>query len=553
MRRYRQPWLSRPWLLPAAPLQALRVVWCCIVLLVERAVFHRAARRCGAHMQQSASFDVLVLADPQIIDRGTYEEASTVWLSVARHFSDAYLRKVWLALTGRGLGASLFGTGSLPDLVVFLGDVTDRGRWYKEKSTWDAAHARWARIYDRIQVLQNATHEPLRPRTVRQRRDAIPALVMPGNHDIGLPAPATGGPRAEHRSAYTWFLERFGVAVDRSTHTIAASGAPESVPSWNVRVPVSTSRDASTAATHELVLLNAQELVGMQPLGTAAPAGLHPERGPDTAAAVEQLGLATRNSSGRIAAPRILFSHVPLARGAQEHSCEVPARSAVHGVRRESHRAGVPGGDILQGGGIFSTYQNLLQDGVSSWLLERVQPALIFSGDDHDHCESVHRSWRVATMTHGSVAGFSPYDVPELTVKSVSMLEGVHRPGFARLRLLAPPVDRLKQPMLDYTPCLLPDQVGLWLWAYVPFLIATLAYLAGRSIVTARGKEDGDLLPSYTLQSRAPRRSLLQFSTATPPAPARRSATMRCARHMARELALAGIVPLILWIFLQTA
>ena len=74
-----------------------------------------------------------MLADPQIIERDTYSSLPAAVAAAARFFSDAYLRKVWLALTARGSGATFFGTSSRPDLVIFNGDLTDRGRWKTEK------------------------------------------------------------------------------------------------------------------------------------------------------------------------------------------------------------------------------------------------------------------------------------------------------------------------------------------------------------------------------------------------------------------------------------
>ena len=217
--------------------------------------------------------------------------------------------------------------------------------------------------------------------------------------------------------------------------------------------------------------------------------------------------------------PRVLFSHVPLERKEAEHTCDIPWRSAIHGVHRESARASARGGDILQGGDAARTYQNLVRENVSHYVLDSIQPALIFSGDDHDHCEAIHKGIRTAPRGH--VAGFDSADAPELTVKSISMLEGVRHPGYAWLQLHA------EAPM-DYTPCLLPDQVGLWLFVYLPCFIASVMYLTWRRL----SLRSSAYLPIHNDTTHAPSK------TAT-------------VRRILRDIGHTALVPLLLWLCLQ--
>lgn len=233
--------------------------------------------------------------------------------------------------------------------------------------------------------------------------------------------------------------------------------------------------------------------------------------------------------------PRILFSHVPFERRANEHLCDVPSRSAVHGVRRESQRARVPGGDILQGGDLERTYQNLVHINVSDYVLDTIQPAVIFSGDDHDHCEAIHRGYR-KNASGTVVTGFQATDIPELTVKSMSMVEGVKRPGYAWLQLQL----NGDVPSVDYTPCLLPNQIALWLQVYLPLFVLTLAFVL---FAPAFIRSNQSLLPIHQNQLPTKRRNLNLF--------VRTSSMGAFLRRLGRDIGHIAIFPLLLWLFLQ--
>lgn len=494
------------------PVQVLRVLWCALVVYVERVAFLVATVSCRLPASASAQ-RVLIVSDPQVVGRDTYADSPAALFHVLRFFSDQYIRKAWRAL--RSVAAPR------ADLLVLLGDLSDRGRWYTAREPWYALQRRWERLFHGIAVVRNAWS----PRSPR----ALPALVVPGNHDIGLPDAQTGQPTTANAAAAEWFREAFAPHVD-ATYTLANTTRA----SWNARIPIAV---RGNEPTHELVLVDALNLVSMQPL-LALPfdaGGAHlaaaKARAPDTAAMIDALGAELEQPGWH--PMRILFSHVPLARGADERSCDVPWHSAQHGVRRESHRARVPGGAILQGGDLARTYQNLVQPDISAWVLDAVQPAAVFSGDDHDHCEVVHRARRQRAAHDGGVPGFAPDDVPELTVKSMSMLEGVRRPGYAWLTL---DVQSDGMPSVAYTPCLLPDQVGLWLLAYVPFLVATLLYVAWWST-----KHTYTVLPQHT--DDVPMQPLGTPRPGPPP--------KRVPRRFLRSLGAIAAPPLVVWLALQ--
>ena len=62
-----------------------------------------------------------------------------------------------------------------------------------------------------------------------------------------------------------------------------------------------------------------------------------------------------------------------------------------------------------------------------------------------------------------------------MTVKSISMAMGIRQPGFQLLSLGTPPT-RLAT-SLATVPCLLPDQLGIYLNVYVPLLVFSLILL----------------------------------------------------------------------------
>lgn len=106
------------------------------------------------------------------------------------------------------------------------------------------------------------------------------------------------------------------------------------------------------------------------------------------------------------------------------------------------------------------------------------EDSYISSGDDHDYCEYSH------PLPFPSASGSTA--AREITVKSFSMAMGIHRPGFQLLSLISrvPVMETLTQlpnspPSLLDTPCFLPDQLGIYLNIYLPFiLLSVLSLLA---------------------------------------------------------------------------
>ncbi|KAF9062443.1 hypothetical protein BDP27DRAFT_1271654 [Rhodocollybia butyracea] len=162
--------------------------------------------------------------------------------------------------------------------------------------------------------------------------------------------------------------------------------------------------------------------------------------------------------------PLILFTHIPLWR-ADTSSC---------GLLRER-------GTIKMGVGHGS--QHLLQHHTTNFLIDNLQPSIIFSGDNRDYCEHVHKR---------SVSGRGPDNVaviPEITVKSFSPSRHIRRPGFQLLSLTNPNPTREFDNSFAHDLCLLPDPGFIYWTLYTRFacfivLLLTLFNMRKRQLLS---------------------------------------------------------------------
>jgi hypothetical protein len=120
-------------------------------------------------------------------------------------------------------------------------------------------------------------------------------------------------------------------------------------------------------------------------------------------------------------------------------------------------------------------YQNVLGEKDSEELIKKVGNVVhAFSGDDHDYC----------AVTHSDAQA----NVPEITVKSISMAMGVSKPGFLLVSLYNPIDPATGQPLSAGQPtlqthlCLLPSQLSTYL-RYVTFAVICIAVLAIRAFL----------------------------------------------------------------------
>ncbi|KAF0477183.1 Metallo-dependent phosphatase [Gigaspora margarita] len=166
--------------------------------------------------------------------------------------------------------------------------------------------------------------------------------------------------------------------------------------------------------------------------------------------------------------PRILMTHIPLYR---------PPNTDCGPLRQNGHY-------INQGAGY--QYQNLVTESLSNFILNSINPILIFSGDDHDYCEIRHER---------------ESKVIEISVNSFSFAMGVKRPGFLLLSLYNPTnsstsLDDIKnnQSTFAYTQCLLPNQIRIYLW-YGVLVITTLSCIFSHTFVKIR--RSTEMLPVW--------------------------------------------------------
>ena len=180
--------------------------------------------------------------------------------------------------------------------------------------------------------------------------------------------------------------------------------------------------------------------------------------------------------------PSILLTHVPLYRAPgtpcgpfREHWPPTKALAD----KMEPIDVDLPNAIRVEGG---YQYQNVLQQTISKELVQRIgNVEHVFSGDDHDYCEVVHREY---TSRGGGVR--------EITVKSISWAMGVRKPGVLLVSLWNP-VDEGGNPLLstssfqDQTSeaahpatvqtqlCLLPDQLGIFIRYLLMFVLTIIA------------------------------------------------------------------------------
>lgn len=91
------------------------------------------------------------------------------------------------------------------------------------------------------------------------------------------------------------------------------------------------------------------------------------------------------------------------------------------------------------------------------------------SGDDHDYCEHTHYS--------DPLGGLPRLAIPEITVKTLSMVMNVRRPGFQLLSLAPTELRDHDIPTYKDVPCLLPDQLRIYLNIYLPLLAVSIIFV----------------------------------------------------------------------------
>lgn len=226
--------------------------------------------------------------------------------------------------------------------------------------------------------------------------------------------------------------------------------------------------------------------------------------------------------------PSVLLTHVPLYRAPGTPCGPLrerfpPSRSAQEAGETISKddRNALPVGAGVQ-------YQTVLTSAISNEIIEKVGDVEdVFSGDDHDYCEVIHRGY---TSRNGGVR--------EITVKAMSWAAGIRKPGFLLLSLWNP-IDAHGKPTdapggtktsrtIETHLCLLPDQLSIFM-RYGLLFGFTLVTLLGQAFVkvyssgTTDAGGDGHILPVSKQEWPSNRHETMSVSARSWAAPQSRS------------------------------
>jgi hypothetical protein len=144
---------------------------------------------------------VLLVADPQIIDRNSYPTRSAFSAYLTRIIVDLNLRKSWRAAIKKN-----------PDAIVFLGDMMDNGRDVMSSAEYGPRCIFLATIIA-YPYQNNFRYENYyrRFKDIFKADDSIPQYFIPGNHDIGYVFVNLVNPLNAH--AFLMCIIRLGKAI----------------------------------------------------------------------------------------------------------------------------------------------------------------------------------------------------------------------------------------------------------------------------------------------------------------------------------------------------
>lgn len=363
-----------------------------------------------------------------------------------------------------------------PDTVLFLGDLFDGGRewstalgaskeaesvdkrWRKYgQNFWLKEYIRFGRIFYDTWIQGGQ----------RPYRKIITSL--PGNHDLGLGM----GIRVPVRKRFnTYFgsgnrIDFIGnhSFVSLDTVSLSAKGQPITPPTNGEGAESQAHSAEDIWAPTEEFLLNAKATKGRlieQQLRLRSGASENELQDKEVldvpSSRIPQL-LKQKPDYNDI--PSVVLTHVPLFRSPGTPCGPLrerfpPLKSTTGNdepVEKDERNA------ISVAAGI--QYQNVLTPEVSKEIIESVgKVEYVFSGDDHDYCEVVHRGYS------SRMGGLR-----EITVKSMSWAMGIRKPGFLMLSLWNPldaegrslgtSASHASASTIQTQLCLLPDQLGI--------------------------------------------------------------------------------------------
>jgi hypothetical protein len=423
-----------------------------------------------------------------------------------------------------------------PDTTIFLGDLFDGGREWAtdhnnsspEKRYKKYGESFWLREYDRFGRIffDNWGKGGWAVRPGQRGRKILSSL--PGNHDLGLGS----GIRIPVRRRFNAFfgegnrVDVIGNHTFVSVDSVSLSAKDQVNPLTGQRteeeitslwMPVMDFLNEAQALKRRSVARELKYLNG------EVPGIKHQPR-------LLELGDPELRESptmdpgyGAPELPTILLTHVPLYRKPgepcgpfREHWPPTkPPPGQTEPVNPDDRNAI----SVSQG----YQYQNVLTPEISKLLVEKIGNIKhVFSGDDHDYCEVMHRGYT------GSGGG-----IREITVKSMSYAMGVRRPGILMLSLWNP-IDSLGNPVgtmssghggtstsasptMESHLCLLPDQISIFIRYLKVVVISVLILLVRAVLVSFYGWESFTSMthfPPGKAESILPLTNQLAFSSA---------------------------------------
>jgi hypothetical protein len=466
----------------------LLLLWLALVYHSERHIWTSSVRACDWSSWErwpasATPYRVALVADPQLVDIHTYARRG-VGLAATIFYSDLYLRRAWSALQAE----------LLPSETYFLGDLFDGGREWapsqgradnaphdpREAADWNAKgmsywlgeFARFTRIFPP-------------PAGVRIKAG------LPGNHDLGF----GGGVTEQVRGRFRAFFGEGNDVWTAGNHSFVAVDT----------VSLSNEQDENIFGPPRQFLEDLPRLLQSSPMKWPHTVETSPS------------SISSPSPKKQDSLPTVLLTHVPLYRESGT-SC---------GPLREKGTA-IP---IWKG----YQYQNVLTPAVSAELLKATGAKYVFSGDDHDACDTTHmygtmgvvREWTVKAFSwnmgvrnpgvelvslwnplpvptqqgeakekEGKTEGESPAHVAETPHELTARL-GPSEERAATHVVAEPTVIRGGQDTLQAHLCLLPDQIGLflrYLWAFGATLVI-VAFDMWRKGRRRRDKGKGKVLP----------------------------------------------------------
>lgn len=431
-------------------------------------------------------------------------------------YTDQYLRRSFSAIQ----------KNLVPDSVLFLGDLFDGGREWATRTTtspedrykkiddtfWRKEYRRFVKIFVDPWLSQDIAPVDGRGRKM--------IASLPGNHDLGF-GNGVLEPVRDRFQSYFGDSNRVDVIgnhtfVSIDTVSLSAMDQPDPLtgsstpnptddpnfrPIWKDaddflnKIPINKAR----AEVEELMMLqNKTDTTNIKfdhHVVDATESSIYYKPNP--------------KSKGF---PTILLTHVPLYRQAATPCGPLRERYPPAGPDLEEDE---PNSLKIQGG---YQYQNVLTSKISTELVSKAGPNVVqvYSGDDHDYCEVVHREF------NGSPN--------EITVKSLSWAMGVRRPGFV-LTSLWNPIDPITgESIQNASPltiqnhlCILPDQLGIFIHYACVLLISILVLFINSiyHVKFAPEASNGSVLPLSERRSYSPRHqyqtSGTSSSTLSPP------------------------------------